>query len=137
MESIDIFYWLPKCTTCQKADAYLKEHGIRIARYVDVKTMPVSRETLQQLAEKLGGVENLFSKRALKYRAMGLHTRPLSDDEMLDRMAEEYTFIKRPVVVTASGNVMAGFTKKPYEALVARQPSLASKEKAPDAMPDA
>jgi arsenate reductase (glutaredoxin) len=118
METIEQFYWLPKCTTCQRADAFLKDHGAKIKQYVDVKTERVDKATLKSLAEKLGGVEQLFSKRALKYRAMGLHLRALSEAEMLDLMHEEYTFIKRPVVVTASGKVLAGFLKKQYENMV-------------------
>lgn len=118
MPGIRQFYWLPKCTTCQKAETYLKDNGATIDEYIDVKTQTVPRETLRALAEKMGGVDQLFSKRALKYRAMGLHLRELSDEEMLDLMAGEYTFIKRPVVVTDDGRVIAGFSKKPYESLV-------------------
>lgn len=117
MVDVETFYWLPKCTTCQKAEAFIKDKGATIKHYVDVKTQQVDRQTLEQLAAQLGGVENLFSKRALKYRAMGLHLRTLSDAEMLDLMHEEYTFIKRPVIVTTTGQVIAGFVKKPYEAL--------------------
>jgi arsenate reductase (glutaredoxin) len=118
MESVDVFYWLPHCTTCQRAENFLKEHGITINRYVNLKTDKVERKTLEQLAEKLGGVDKLFSKRAIKYRTMGLNTRELSTDEMLDLMQQEYTFVKRPVVVTASGRALAGFTKKQFESLV-------------------
>ncbi len=118
MKSVKAFYWLPKCTTCQKAEQFLKDHGVTIEQYIDVKTQTVDKDTIQQLAEKLGGVEQLFSKRALKYRAMGLHERTLTETEMLDLMHQEYTFIKRPVVVTDKGQVTAGFTKKQYDALV-------------------
>jgi arsenate reductase len=118
MNTIETMYWLPHCTTCQRAEAFLKGHGVRITRYVDVKTEPVERVTLVYLAKALGGVERLFSKRALKYRAMGLHQRELSDSEMLDLMLSEYTFIKRPVIVTDTGQVRAGFTKKQYETML-------------------
>ncbi len=118
MESVEAFYWLPKCTTCQKAEALLKDLKVSIKHYVDVKTTQVDPETLKRLAEKVGGVDKLFSKRALKYRAMGLHVRVLSDEEMLDLMHQEYTFIRRPVIATASGKVIAGFSKKQYEALL-------------------
>lgn len=117
METVETLYWLPKCTTCQKAEAWLKDNQVAILNYVDVKTTRVGKITLQQLSDKLGGIEKLFSKRALKYRAMGLHLRTLTDEEMLDLMHEEYTFIKRPVLVTANGMVLAGFSKKQYEAL--------------------
>lgn len=114
---IKTFYWLPYCSTCQKAEAYLKDMGAVIERYVDVKTEPVAIQTLQQLASQLGGVEALFSKRAIKYRTLGLNEKTLTDTEMLDYMHSEYTFIKRPVLETADGKVLAGFSKKAYDAL--------------------
>jgi arsenate reductase (glutaredoxin) len=117
-QKIKAFYWLPKCSTCQKAETFLKDKGLTIETYVDVKTEKVDKETIKQLAQGVGGIEQLFSKRALKYRAMGLHLKTLTEDEMLDLMHEEYTFIKRPVIVTSSGKTLAGFSKKQYEGLV-------------------
>jgi hypothetical protein len=34
-------------------------------------------------------------------------------------MGEEYTFIKRPVIVTVNGKTLAGFSAKQYDALIA------------------
>jgi len=118
-EEIQQFYGLPHCTTCQKVQAQLESHGVKLKQYVNVKTDSVDRTTLESLAAKLGGVEKLFSKRALKYRAMNLHLRqtPLTEDEMLDLMASEYTFIRRPTLVTKSGQVYAAPSKKQLEAL--------------------
>lgn len=114
--TIKTMYWLPHCSTCQKADAFLKDLGVKIESYVDVKTEAVPKATIKSLAEGVGGAEALFSKRALKYRSLGLHEQTLSEADMLDWMAKEYTFIKRPVVVAADGRVLAGFSKKQYEA---------------------
>jgi arsenate reductase (glutaredoxin) len=49
--------------------------------------------------------------RAMKYRAMGLHERELSDDEMVRLMAQEYTFVTRPMIV-AGGRATVGFSAK-------------------------
>ncbi|MEB3245109.1 MAG: arsenate reductase family protein [Vampirovibrionales bacterium] len=114
---VSTMYWLPHCSTCQKAEAWLKDHGITIAETIDVKTQNVPKTTIEQLAQKLGGAEALFSKRALKFRAMGLHEKTLTPDELIDYMAQEYTFIKRPVIVLADGRVHAGFSEKQYKML--------------------
>jgi arsenate reductase len=53
----------------------------------------------------------------MKYRSMGLNERTLSDEEMIDYMTEEYTFIRRPVLI-AENDALAGFSKKKYEELV-------------------
>jgi arsenate reductase (glutaredoxin) len=115
--TIETMYWLPYCSTCIKAEQNLLAAGHRIKRYVNVKEEPVSMDTLNELAQGLGGVEVLFSKRAMKYRALGLHEKTLSDQDMLKIMHEEYTFIKRPVIVTDTGRVLAGFSAKQYATL--------------------
>jgi arsenate reductase len=113
---VDVMYWLPHCSTCQKADAFLKELDVNVRQYVDVKTEPVDKATLEALCKKMGGVEALFSKRAMKYRQWGLDQKTLTNAEMLDYMIQEYTFIKRPVIV-AGDNILAGFSQKQYQTL--------------------
>jgi arsenate reductase len=115
--TVEALYWLPYCSTCQKAEAWLKDHGIAIAKSIDVKTQPVPRDEIAQLAAKVGGVESLFSKRAMKYRSMGLDKMTLNEDQLLDHMAAEYTFIKRPVIVLSDGRAHAGFSEKQYKAM--------------------
>ena len=117
MPHVKRFFWLPKCTTCQKAQQLLDTLNITIDTYVDVKTETVSRDTLEMLANKLGSVDKLFSKRAMKYRAWGLHEKTLTAEDMLQYMQEEYTFIRRPVIETTDGQVLAGFSKKQLESL--------------------
>ena len=110
-------YGLPHCTTCQKAVAYLEGKGVAIDRFHDLKTDRLSADEVRRLAELVGGPGKLFSRRAMKYRAMGLHEREVSEEEMLRLMEEEYTFITRPVVV-AGDRATAGFSAKRLDALV-------------------
>lgn len=109
-------YGLPHCSTCQKAVAYLEELGIEIESFHDVKENQLSKKEVEELVKLVGGAENLFSKRAMKYRSLGLNEMELSDDDLLKYMFEEYTFIRRPVLVY--GDVaLAGFSKKKYDEL--------------------
>jgi arsenate reductase (glutaredoxin) len=114
MKNIKTLFWLPHCSTCQKADAFLQDKGAKIAEYVDVKTQAVPRKTIEALAKAMGGAEALFSKRAMKYRSLGLDKMTLSETDMLDWMEKEYTFIKRPVILAEDGTVLAGFSQKQY-----------------------
>jgi arsenate reductase len=59
----------------------------------------------------------LFSTCAMKYRSMGLHEPTLSDDDLLRLMAEEYTFVTRPVIVRGD-RATAGFSAKRVDELV-------------------
>ena len=114
------FYWLPNCSTCQKAKRRLERHGVSVNRFRDVKDEPLSREEVVELAKMLGGASELFSKRAVKYREMKLGERDLSEDEMIDLMANEYTFLKRPILVK-NGEAMAGYFEKYFDEFLYEQ----------------
>ena len=78
---------------------------------------------MEDLARKAGGAEKLFSKRAMKYRKLGLHEQTLTADDLLRLMAEEYTFITRPVIVRGD-RATAGFSAKRVDELLdAPEPS--------------
>lgn len=109
-----VLYWLPNCSTCKKAAQFLENQNVKISDFHNLKENSLSREEIEKLAEKVGGADELFSRRAQKYRAMRLNERELSDDEMLDLMASEYTFIKRPVLIL-NDKAIAGFSEKRYK----------------------
>jgi arsenate reductase len=115
LTDVDV-YWLPHCTTCQKAVQHLKERGVPVRAFRNLKEEPLSVDEVRGLAAKVGGVEKLFSKRAMKYRGMGLHERDVSEEEMVKLMSEEYTFVTRPVVVRGD-RATAGFSAKRLDTL--------------------
>lgn len=119
---VETLYWLPYCSTCVKAEAFLLEQGVRILKHVNIKEEPLSRAVVEKLAQAVGGPEALFSKRAMKYRSMGLHEQTLTDEDYLRYMVEEYTFIKRPVLVFQDGPTLCGFSKKNYETALKNLP---------------
>jgi arsenate reductase (glutaredoxin) len=107
------FYWLPNCSTCVKAKKFLDANNIEINELRDIKADKLSRAEVENLVELIGGADKLFSRRAIKYRELGLNKREVSTKEMLDLMTDEYTFIKRPVLVI-DGKAIAGFSEKSY-----------------------
>ena len=109
-----IFYWLPNCSTCQKAKRRLERHNVKVTKIRDIKEEPLSREEVENLAKMLGGANELFSRRAVKYREMKLGERELSENEMLDLMTDEYTFLKRPILVK-NGRAMAGYLERLFD----------------------
>jgi arsenate reductase (glutaredoxin) len=115
-DGVDV-YWLPYCSTCQKAVAYLEGKGVPIRSYRNLKEEPLSEPEIRDLAAKVGGVDKLFSRRAMKYRAMGLHEEQLTDDDLVRHMAQEYTFVTRPVIVRGD-RATAGFSAKRVDDLV-------------------
>jgi arsenate reductase len=99
-------YHLSTCSTCQRIlkDLQLKEKGFQLQ---DIKTENISPQQLDRMVEMAGSVEALFSTRAIKYRELGLKDKKLSDKEMKNYILNEYTFLKRPVVIIDS-NIFIG-----------------------------
>ncbi len=111
------FYWLPNCSTCQKAKGWLERRGVKIAVMRDIKENPLTREEVEDLAKILGGPAELFSKRAIKYRELKLNEREVPPAEMLDLMTDEYTFLKRPIMVIGN-HATAGFFEKSFDSFL-------------------
>jgi len=114
------FYGLPNCTTCQKALRRLDYHRVSNVKKRNIKEEPLNRLEIENLADMLGGAENLFSRRSVLYRELGLKDKTLTDAEMLDLMAGEYTFLKRPVLVIGK-TAIAGFFEKEYDEFFRRK----------------
>ena len=68
------------------------------------------------MKEKAGSYEALFSRRALKYKELGLKDKHLSEKDYRKLILEEYTFLKRPVALVG-GKIFVGSEKKTVEAL--------------------
>jgi arsenate reductase len=109
-------YHLSTCSTCQRI---LKEipHLERF-ELQDIKTQPITPEQLDAMRERAGSYEALFSRRAMKYRAMGLHGKALTEKDYRELILQEYTFLKRPVIVI-DGQQFTGNAKAVVEAAVA------------------
>lgn len=78
---------------------------------IDIKTNTIDEETLDFLKEKLGTYEALFSKKAIKYRALGLDKQALTEADYKRLLREEYTFLKRPFIINGS-DVFVGNSPK-------------------------
>lgn len=86
-------YILPSCSTCQRI---LKEINWQGEIY-DIKSNGIPEELLDRLAKEHGSYEALFSRRAMKYKSLGLKEMDLTEADYKRYMLEEYTFLKRPV----------------------------------------
>lgn len=114
LTSINYFFFLSTCSTCARI---IKECGITSEQFemIDIKT-GVQPDHLQHMRSLTDSYASLFSKAALKYRAMGLHERELSEEELRDYILQEYTFLRRPVAIIGN-TIFIGNTKKNIDAL--------------------
>jgi arsenate reductase (glutaredoxin) len=108
-------YHLATCTTCQ---AIIKDTGIDKKGFdmQDIKTEKITPAQLDEMKEKTGSYESLFSRRAMKYKEMGLKDKPLTEKDYRQLILDEYTFLKRPVVFV-NDKIFVGSEKKTVEAL--------------------
>lgn len=108
-------YHLSTCDTCERIikELGLKEKGFE---FQDIRTENISAEQLDAVHAKIGSYEALFSKRAMKFRSMGLNQMTLTETDHRKHILEEYTFLKRPVI-WVDGEVFVGNAKKTVEAV--------------------
>jgi len=108
-------YFLSTCDTCKKilkeVDAVKKGFTLQ-----DIKTEKITPAQLDALKEKAGSYEALFSRRAIKYKEMGLKDRPLTEKDYRRLILEEYTFLKRPVALIGA-QIFVGNESKTVEEL--------------------
>ena len=65
----------------------------------DIKHVPITEEQIDEMIALAGSAEALFSKRARKYKELGLKDKTLNDSDIRALILEEYTFLKRPVLI--------------------------------------
>jgi len=101
-------YYLSTCYTCTRILAQWNTEGCTIQ---DIKTQPLTPAQVDHMIALAGSAEALFSKRARKYKELGLKDKNLSNAEMRNLILDEYTFLKRPVLVIDS-NIFIGNSQK-------------------------
>ena len=110
-------YHLSSCSTCKRIIRELGDGaGFELQ---NIKEEPLTAEQLEEMWAKVGSYEALFSRRAMKFRARGLHERQLSETDYRDLILEEYTFLKRPVIFI-DDEIFLGNSKKVVAAAVAK-----------------
>lgn len=83
----------------------------------NIKEENIDPETLDFIMEKVGSYEALFSRKAMKFRQLGLHEKQLSEKDYRDLMLQEYTFLKRPFMINGD-EVFVGNSKATVEAAI-------------------
>jgi arsenate reductase len=108
-------YHLGTCTTSQ---AIIQETGItdKIFDMQDIKTENITPAQLDEMKKMAGSYEALFSRRAMKYKELGLKDKKLEEKDYRNFILEEYTFLKRPIVII-NDRIFIGSEKKNVEAL--------------------
>jgi arsenate reductase (glutaredoxin) len=91
-------YHLSSCSTSR---AIIKENKLDKKGFEmqDIKTEKITAAQLDEMKKMAGSYEALFSRRALKYKSLGLKDMNLTEKDYRKYILEEYTFLKRPVII--------------------------------------
>jgi arsenate reductase (glutaredoxin) len=91
-------YYLSTCSTSKRIIDTLKLRN-KGFDFQDIKFDPVSDDQLAEMYKLAGSYEALFSKIARKYKVLGLKDQNLQEVDFKKYILQEYTFLKRPVVI--------------------------------------
>lgn len=106
-------YFLKTCDTCTRILKSINLEGFTLQ---EIKTEPITVAQLEEMHALSGSYESLFSRRAKKYKQMDLKNQELTEKDIHQLILDEYTFLKRPVVIIDS-EIFIGNSKKNVEAL--------------------
>ena len=113
------FICYPKCTTCQRAEKWLKDNGISY-EFRDIKTDNPTLEELTEWYKKSGlPLKKFFNTSGLLYKSLDLKNKipSMSEDEMLNLLSTDGMLVKRPLLI-GDGFVLVGFKEDEWRALL-------------------
>ncbi|HEX6845467.1 MAG TPA: ArsC/Spx/MgsR family protein [Chitinophagaceae bacterium] len=82
----------------------------------NIKFEKITPAQLDEMKTMAGSYEALFSRRAIKYKELKLKDKKLTEKDYRDYILEEYTFLKRPVIVW-DDKIFVGSEKKTIAAI--------------------
>lgn len=91
-------YHLSTCNTCQRIidELNLTKKGLI---FQDIKIEKITEKQLLEIKNLSGSYEAIFSKIARKYRELRLNTKTLTEVDFKNYILQEYTFLKRPIII--------------------------------------
>lgn len=106
----------PKCSTCKKAEKFLKEKDIEYS-YRDIKEENPTLEELKNWHEMSGlPLKKFFNTSGQLYRSMELKDKlkNMTDEEQYKLLSTDGMLVKRPILIKGS-KVLVGFKVDEWE----------------------
>lgn len=111
-----LFLCYPKCSTCQKAKAWLDERGVSY-ELRDIKLEKPTEDELTAWHQKSGlPLKKFFNTSGLQYKALGLKDKlpTMTETEQLALLATDGMLVKRPLLI-GEDFVLTGFRAAEWE----------------------
>ena len=116
-----LFVCYPKCSTCQKARAWLDGQGVQY-EFRDIKLQNPTEDELRQWHQQSGlPLRRFFNTSGLQYKALSLKEKlpTMSEEEQFSLLASDGMLVKRPILV-GDGFVLVGFKETDWAAQISR-----------------
>ena len=105
-------FGLNKCSTCQKAVAWLGENDLK-HDFSDVKESPLDSAQVFKWSVALGGWEKMINRAGITWRGLSpADTANLTDKKAVALVLRNPSLIRRPLIERADGSVTVGFSEK-------------------------
>lgn len=113
-----LFVQYPKCSTCKKAEKWLKEHNMEYESRHIKEENPTKEELEEWIARSGLPVRRFFNTSGMLYREMGLKDKlgEMSEEEQIALLATDGMLVKRPLLVTEN-TVKVGFKEAEWGTL--------------------
>lgn len=112
-----LFLCYPKCTTCQRAKAWLDAKGVSYDLR-DIKLENPTADELRTWWQASGlSLKKFFNTSGLQYKALELKDKlpAMTEEEQLQLLATDGMLVKRPILV-GEDFVVTGFRQAEWEA---------------------
>lgn len=111
-----LFIQYPKCSTCKKADAWLRERGISYESRDIKENNPTADELKAWIAKSGLPTRKFFNTSGQIYRELNLKDKldTMTDEEMIKLLAGNGMLVKRPLLI-GENTVCVGFKESDWE----------------------
>lgn len=108
------------CSTCKKAIAWLRAHGVEPVVRAIVEQPPTEAELERWIAASGLPIRKWLNTSGQSYRALGKAAVDAASDDQIRRwLSEDGKLVKRPVLVQGD-QVLVGFREEAYATLFGR-----------------
>lgn len=111
----NIFIEYPKCSTCKKAEKWLKENKIEYEKRNIVEENPNKEELKKWIKQSGKEIKKFFNTSGLKYKELNLKEKlaKIEDEEKIDLLSSDGMLVKRPLLITEK-EILIGFKEQEW-----------------------
>ena len=111
----NIFIEYPKCSTCKKAEKWLKDNKIEYEKRNIVEKNPNKEELTKWIKQSGKEIKRFFNTSGLKYKELNLKEKlaNMNEEEKIDLLSSDGMLVKRPLLITEK-EILIGFKEQEW-----------------------